>query len=154
MAELLSAAGYRTQAVGKWHMGESTTSQPQHCGFDDFFGFLSVSDMYSEWRDPYFFPEIVYSQERTTWVKNLGFNKSFVHATRGGDLEEVEEVTIPVLSTLDDRWAAYSCRFIEEQAGKGPWFLYHCTRGRTSTTIPRSAGSGPRPPSTPTRTPS
>jgi len=67
----------------------------QNVGFDDFYGFLSVSDMYTEWRDPYFFPEIVYSEERTKWVENLAFNKCFVHATRGGETEDVEEVTIP-----------------------------------------------------------
>src|ERR1700693_4648279 len=100
VAELLSAAGYATQAVGKWHLGENESSQPQHCGFDDFYGFLSVSDMYTEWRDPYFFPEVVYSDARTEWVKNLPFNKCFVHAVRGGDIENVEEVTIPVLSLL------------------------------------------------------
>src|SRR6516165_2542360 len=82
LAELLSGAGYATQAVGKWHMGENLESQPQNVGFDDFFGSLSVSDMYTEWRDPYFFPEIVYSDARTEWVKNIPFNKCFVHATR------------------------------------------------------------------------
>ena len=56
LPQLLSDAGYATQAVGKWHMGENVESQPQHVGFDDFYGFLSVSDMYTEWRDPYFFP--------------------------------------------------------------------------------------------------
>ena len=56
VAELLSEAGYVTQAVGKWHMGENASSQPQNVGFDDFYGFLSVSDMYTEWRDAYFFP--------------------------------------------------------------------------------------------------
>lgn len=134
LAQLLSDAGYVTQAVGKWHMGENVESQPQHVGFDDFYGFLSVSDMYTEWRDPYFFPEIVYSEERTRWVENLAFNKCFVHAARGGDLEEVEEVTIPVLSLLDDRWAEYSLGFIRRMAepspaDRKPWFLYHCTRG-------------------------
>jgi arylsulfatase A-like enzyme len=130
IADLLSRAGYRTQAVGKWHMGENTQSQPQHVGFDDFYGFLSVSDMYTEWRDPYFFPEIVYSQARTEWVKNMPFNTCFVHATRGGETEAVEEVTIPVLSLLDDKWCRYSESFIESQASEdAPWFLYHCTRG-------------------------
>ncbi len=130
LAQLLSDAGYVTQGVGKWHLGENAASQPQHCGFDDFYGFLSVSDMYTEWRDPYFFPEIVYSEARTEWVRNMPFNKCFVHAERGGDLEEVEEVTIPVLSTLDDKWATYSEDFIREQEdGERPWFLYHCTRG-------------------------
>ena len=130
IAQLLADAGYATQAVGKWHMGENRESQPQHVGFDDFYGFLSVSDMYSEWRDPNFFPEIVYSEERTKWIENQPFNRCFVHATRGGDPENVEEVTIPVLSTLDDKWAEYSIEFIERMAGGAqPWLLYHCTRG-------------------------
>jgi arylsulfatase A-like enzyme len=134
LAELLSDAGYATQAVGKWHMGENQESQPQNVGFDDFYGFLSVSDMYSEWRDPNFFPEIVYSEERTRWVENLPFNKCFVHAVRGGEAENVEEVTIPVLSLLDQRWTEYSLAFIRRMAEppapeRQPWFLYHCTRG-------------------------
>ena len=132
LPQLLSDAGYATQAVGKWHMGENTASQPQNVGFDDFFGFLSVSDMYTEWRDPYFFPEVVYSEERRRWVENLPFNKCWVHAQKGGQPQVVEEVTIPVLSRLDDEWAAYSERFIERMAtakSPQPWFLYHCTRG-------------------------
>ena len=130
LAQLLADQGYRTQAVGKWHLGESLASQPQHVGFDDFYGFLSVSDMYSEWRDPAFFPEIVYSEARSEWMRNMPFNRCFVHAARGGAPENVEEVTIPVLSQLDDRWCAYSTEFIRGMAGADrPWFLYHCTRG-------------------------
>src|SRR6266436_474140 len=130
LAELLSEASYVTQAVGKWHLGENVESQPQHVGFDDFYGFLSVSDMYTEWRDPYFFPEIVYNAERTQWIQNQPFNKCFVHAARGAALESVEEVTIPVLSLLDDKWATYSIEFLRRMAAADrPWFLYHCTRG-------------------------
>jgi arylsulfatase A-like enzyme len=134
LASLLSDAGYATQAVGKWHIGENVESQPQNVGFDDFYGFLSVSDMYTEWRDPHFFPEIVYSEERTEWVENLPFNKCFVHATRGGATENVEEVTVPVLSLLDEKWTTYSLDFIRRMAEpdvgqRQPWFLYHCTRG-------------------------
>ena len=147
---LLSDAGYVTQAVGKWHMGENEASQPQHVGFDDFYGFLSVSDMYTEWRDPYFFPEIVYSEERTRWVENLPFNKCFVHASRGGEIENVEEVTLPVLSLLDDRWCTYSLEFIRRMgeppaADRRPWFLYHCTRGAHFDNYPheRYLGSSP-----------
>jgi arylsulfatase A-like enzyme len=146
LAELLSGAGYATQAVGKWHMGENLESQPQNVGFDDFFGFLSVSDMYTEWRDPYFFPEIVYSDERTSWIKNEPFNKCWVHAQRGGAPEVVEEVTIPVLSRLDDEWASYSERFIERMGGEArPWFLYHCTRGAHFDNYPHERFRGKSP---------
>jgi arylsulfatase len=130
LPQLLSNAGYVTQAVGKWHVGENEASQPQNVGFDDFYGFLSVSDMYTEWREPHFFPEIVYSDARTEWVKNMPFNKCFVHAKKGGKVENVEEVTIPVLSLLDEKWCQYSQNFIKDMASKEePWLLYHCTRG-------------------------
>ncbi|MFM7140490.1 MAG: arylsulfatase [Alphaproteobacteria bacterium] len=130
LAQILSEAGYATHAVGKWHLGENEASQPHVVGFDEFYGFLSVSDMYTEWRDPYFFPEIVYSEERTRWIQNLPFNKCFVHGKRGGALENVEEVTIPVLSLLDDKWAAWSVDWIRSMKDDPrPWFLYHCTRG-------------------------
>jgi len=146
LASLLSEAGYVTQAVGKWHLGENVESQPQNTGFDDFYGFLSVSDMYTEWRDPHFFPEVVYSGARSEWIRNAPFNKCFVHAERGGDLEEVEELTIPALSTLDDRWCTYSEEFIRRMAGdERPWFLYHCTRGTHFDNYPseRFLGSSP-----------
>jgi arylsulfatase len=130
LPELLAAAGYATQAVGKWHVGENAASQPQNVGFDDFYGFLSVSDMYSEWRDPHYFPEIVYSDARTKWVENMPFNRCFVHAKRGQEATNVEEVTIPVLSLLDEKWCQYSTDFIQRMAKKDqPWLLYHCTRG-------------------------
>ena len=56
LARLLSEAGYATQAVGKWHLGEDIGSQPQNVGFDDFYGFLSVSDMYTRVAGPALLP--------------------------------------------------------------------------------------------------
>ncbi len=146
VAELLSEAGYVTQAVGKWHLGENVESQPQNVGFDDFYGFLSVSDMYSEWRDPHFFPEVVYSEARTAWIENQPFNRCFVHATRGGEVEPVEEVTIPVLSQLDDKWCAYTEDFLRRMGGGDqPWFCYLGTRGAHFDNYPldRFLGSSP-----------
>jgi arylsulfatase A-like enzyme len=51
MPTLLKEQGYVTQGVGKWHMGENQGSLPQNVGYDDYVGFLGVSDMYTEWRD-------------------------------------------------------------------------------------------------------
>ena len=133
LPQLLSDAGYATQAVGKWHMGENTASQPQNVGFDDFFGFLSVSDMYTEWRDPYFFPGSRLQRGAPPLGREPAVQQVLGARAEGRRSREVvEEVTIPVLSRLDDEWAAYSERFIERMARRRkpqPWFLYHCTRG-------------------------
>ena len=151
---LLGQAGYTTQAVGKWHLGENVESQPQNVGYDDFYGFLSVSDMYTEWRDPHFFPEIVYSDARTEWIKNMPFNRCFVHAKKGGELTNVEEVTIPVLSELDEKW----CQLFESTSSSSR--PRATSRGcsitaraaPTSTTIRTRSSSASRRPSIPTRT--
>ena len=104
-------AGYVTQAVGKWHMGENVESQPQNVGFDDFYGFLSVSDMYTRVARPVLLPrDRLQRGAHGVGARTMPFNKCFVHATRGGEAENVEEVTIPVLSLLDDKWCDYSER--------------------------------------------
>ena len=154
LPQLLSDAGYVTQAVGKWHMGENVESQPQNVGFDDFYGFLSVSDMYTEWRDPYFFPEIVYSEARTEWVENIAFNKCFVHATRGGELEDGRGGHDPgalaarrqVVRVLRAVHRAHGRR----RAARGSSTTARAARTSTTTRTPTSSGARRR--STRTRT--
>ena len=58
VAQVLSGAGYVTQAIGKWHCGEDEGSQPQNVGFDDFYGFLGWSGLYTDWRDENMLPEL------------------------------------------------------------------------------------------------
>ena len=127
-------------------MGENLERQPQNVGFDDFYGFLSVSDMYTEWRDPYFFPRSCTPRSAPKWVENLPFNKCFVHATRGGETEKVEEVTIPVLSLLDEKWARTPRRSSTDGGRPRPrGSSTTAPAARTSTTTPTSASSGRRP---------
>ncbi len=40
LADLLRPAGYRTMAVGKWHLGIEPAYHPLKRGFDEFYGFL------------------------------------------------------------------------------------------------------------------
>ena len=69
LPQLLHDQGYVTQAIGKWHMGENKESQPQNVGFDDFRGFNSVSDMYTEWRDVHVNPEVALSPDRSEYIQ-------------------------------------------------------------------------------------
>ena len=146
LAKHLQDAGYVTQAVGKWHCGENDESLPHKVGFEDFYGFLSVSDMYTEWRDPYFYPEIARSPARTQWVEQFKFDRHWVHAKQGGEINDLAEITIEVCEKLDDAWADYSERFIRRMASSDkPFFLQHATRGAHFDNYPRPELRGTSP---------
>ena len=81
-AAALQQLGYFTQGVGKWHMGENEGSLPQNVGFDDYYGFLGVSDMYTEWRDVYFNPGSRADAGPLQDDGGGGFNHNNVHCTR------------------------------------------------------------------------
>jgi arylsulfatase A-like enzyme len=129
---ILKKLGYVTQGVGKWHMGENKASLPQNVGYDDYRGFLGVSDMYTEWRDVYFNPEIVLSPERFAMIENQEFSKSDVHcaAQNPEKCEDVKLIDLDYIKELDQVWMKYSVDFIKRMKdSKQPFFLYHATRG-------------------------
>lgn len=51
LAEALRERGYRTIAVGKWHLGQEDHDDPLGCGFDEFWGFLGGSRRYFTLRE-------------------------------------------------------------------------------------------------------
>lgn len=53
LPEVLSAAGYATGMVGKWHLGDESPSLPNERGFDSFYGLLFSNDQGRPvvWRD-------------------------------------------------------------------------------------------------------
>ena len=126
----MSKAGYVTQAIGKWHCGENTESQPQMVGFDDLHGFLGWSGLYTDWKDAEFAPDFALNPARQAVVSQVGFNDHVVHATKGNPVENKEQITTEVSAQLDDMFTAYSVDFIKRMAKSDkPFFLYHCTRG-------------------------
>jgi arylsulfatase len=129
---LLKKEGYVTQAIGKWHMGANRGSLPQNVGYDDFLGFLSVSDEYTEWRDQYFNPEIALSPDRFRLMEESPFNHDLVHCTPANRerCEDIRLIDLNLSKQLDTIWARYGVEFIRKMKGsRKPFFLYHATRG-------------------------
>ena len=147
LPDLLKKQGYITQGVGKWHMGENEGSLPQNVGYDDYYGFLGVSDMYTEWRDEYFNPEIALSPERYEMMKKLGFNHNNVHCVKGKEgVDNVYEINLTTIKNLDQDWAQYSEKFIRKMANsKEPWFLYHAPRACHFDNYPNDEYAGKSP---------
>jgi len=99
LAEALKERGYRTAAVGKWHLGSWPGLLPTEHGFDSFFGLLYSNDMIRPWVDT----------DRPLELYR--------------DDEPIEH---PVdQATLTRRYTEESVRFIEASASRDePFFLY------------------------------
>ena len=127
VASLLKQAGYSTCAVGKWHLGETEANQPQNNGFEEFFGFLGVANIYTEWRDPYFNPELANNPFFQGVIQKMPFSKYLMKGKAGEKLENVKLLDIPGLANCDQDFKKYSIEFIKRQAGSDkPFFLWHC----------------------------
>ncbi len=48
LANRMTAAGYTTGLVGKWHLGSAPEMRPMKRGFDEFFGFLGGANSYKD----------------------------------------------------------------------------------------------------------
>ena len=132
MPMLLKEQGYFTQGVGKWHMGENNGSMPQNVGYDDYVGFLGVSDMYTEWRDIYFNPEVALSPSRFKMMQEDAFNHHEVHCTRADkdNCESGRLIGLDYIKDLDQHWLKVSLDFLDSRKDNDqPFLLYHATRG-------------------------
>ena len=98
LAELLKARGYRTAAVGKWHLGAEPGLTPRERGFDHWYGFLAGSRSYRPTENP----------NRMRQLQH--------------DDQVVPESEIDYLT---DTLADYTAQWVADQAQKEqPWFVY------------------------------
>jgi arylsulfatase len=126
-------------------MGENQGSLPQNTGYDDYVGFLGISDMYTEWRDEHFNPEVALSQARFEMMDKDHFDHNEVHCTpadktncQGGRL-----IDLTYIKDLDDHWLSVSLAFLDKMKGSNqPFFLYHATRGCHFDNYPPDAWAG------------
>ena len=124
-----AATRRRRSASGTWARTEG--SQPQNVGFDDFRGFLSVSDMYTEWRDPEFNPG-----DRAEPGAHRVHGEAAVRQGRRARRQGREVETVQRDRPLDDQGPrsdvgriTASSSSAEGGARDSPFFLYYCTRG-------------------------
>ena len=105
LGTLLKRSGYRTGAIGKWHLGFSEGYHPNERGFDEFLGFLGGGHQY--------------------FNKNL---KETASQHYDGALERNGKVAQEYLGKdryITDVFSDEAIRFIKENKGN-PFFLYLC----------------------------
>ena len=108
IAELLQARGYRTAAVGKWHLGHHAPFLPTRHGFDEYLGLPYSNDMWPH--HP--------SAKPGTYPPLPLFD---------GEVVVDAEVTPADQATLTARYEARAVDFIERAGGAAdgrPFFLY------------------------------
>jgi len=112
ISSALQRAGYRTGAIGKWHLGHAAPFHPNQRGFDDFFGFLGGGHLYFPER----FEPIADRQEKAQKEHRNEYQTLLEH--NGESVREGDGYLTDILS----REAA---RFLREAAaGEKPFFLY------------------------------
>lgn len=106
MTSALKKAGYRTMAIGKWHLGAHESQRPLKRGFDEFFGFLTGGHKY--------FPD-QWTLKDISEVKSQfdAYNTRLLHNDTRVDEKEY----------LTDALSREAVHFVERNA-KRPFFLY------------------------------
>jgi len=105
LARLLSSAGYRTAAIGKWHCGDQPGFLPTDHGFDHYFGLPYSNDM----------------GRQVSGQFELPIEYPPLPLMRDGDVLEQQ----PDQAGLTERYVAEAVRFLRESAAAGePCFLY------------------------------
>ncbi|MFZ5429952.1 MAG: sulfatase-like hydrolase/transferase [Bacteroidota bacterium] len=106
IADALKQAGYKSAALGKWHLGAHESLHPVNRGFDDFFGFLGGGHHY--------FPEL--------WVLNDHYEAKSEYDSYKTRLlrnhERVEEKEY-----LTDALSREAVSYIEKYKNE-PFFIY------------------------------
>ncbi|WP_084455898.1 sulfatase family protein [Novosphingobium rosa] len=118
IAERLKPLGYRSAAIGKWHVGSEDRFYPTNRGFDEFFGFLAGETIYVDPKTPGMV---------TTPTAQDAKKPPFDHRMKNGTILEGADrhVVNNFNRYLTDEITDHAVDFIDRSAkGKQPFFAY------------------------------
>ena len=112
MGDLLSAAGYATAIVGKWHIGAAQGRWPTDHGFDEWYGLPRSYDEALWAEDPWYRP----GRDPISYV---------LEGKKGGKIQQVEQLTRLVKRDIDLEYMKRAKSFMKRSVkAKKPFFLY------------------------------
>ncbi|MEN8661154.1 MAG: sulfatase [Lentimonas sp.] len=129
IAEVLKTVGYRTKAVGKWHLGDELEFLPTNQGFDSYYGIPYSNDMFPAQSMAYA-ENCLYLEGMTQGkiTEAFAINKARPQAMKDKVplMRDEECVEFPAdQTTITRRFADEGIAFISESVkAETPFFLY------------------------------
>ena len=129
IAEMLKTVGYKTAAVGKWHLGDHLEFLPTNQGFDSYYGIPYSNDM-SPAKDMTYSKDCLYLEGFSPEKLAEGFKKAGKKGRVFKDkvplMRNEECIEFPAdQRTITKRFASEGIKFMSESVKEGkPFFLY------------------------------
>ena len=129
IAEMLKTVGYKTAAIGKWHLGDHKEFLPTNQGFDSYYGIPYSNDM-SPAKDMDYSKDCLYLEGFSPEKLKEGFakagKKGRVFKDKVPLMRNEECIEFPAdQRTITKRFATEGMKFMSESVKEGkPFFLY------------------------------
>lgn len=131
IAEMLKTVGYKTKAVGKWHLGDDPQYLPTNQGFDSYYGIPYSNDMFPA-KDMKYAEDCLFREGESLQT----LEEAFSGVLRMGNPPSMKN-KVPLMrndaciefpadqTTITRRFADEGISFISESVEEGePFFLY------------------------------
>ena len=124
--KMLSAAGYKTALIGKWHVGEAEGMLPHEVGFDYFYGLPSVQSDYTQFLVSRQYSDMINNPE----LHKMAFQlkpEGLIEGKKGGPRKVAYPInSIDEIRMVDQVLRDQSVKFLKDAANESkPFFLVH-----------------------------